>query len=149
MLHYISSFALLVASRKVPKYYDQNIIPKYCVEFQNIMTKIVWNLFFLLSTLPMMIQISEKVLIWLKKANFIKKPPVSKRESFWKSNFDQKLIYKTINFVILTQLDRFIFSLKIKEVLWSYRKSQKLKFEENWEELWQKICLFRHFWTKY
>ena len=35
----------------------------------------------------MMIEISEKVLIWLKNVTSIKKLPISEAESFLKSNF--------------------------------------------------------------
>ena len=46
------------------------------------------KIFFLLSTLPMMIQISEQFLfIWLKNVTSIEKLPISKVESFWKSSF--------------------------------------------------------------
>ena len=56
---------------KVPKYYDQDYL----------------KIFFLLSTLPMMIQISGKSAHLAQKCYFYQKLPISKVESFLKSNF--------------------------------------------------------------
>ena len=57
---------------KVPKYYDQDCL----------------KAFFLLSKLPMVIQISRKrMLIWFKKVSSIKKLPISNGGSFQESIF--------------------------------------------------------------
>ena len=53
-------------------------------------------MFLVLSTFPMMIKYLEKVLSWIKNVNFIKKMPVSKVESFLKSNYDLNQICKIV-----------------------------------------------------
>ena len=68
---------------KVPNYHDQNFL----------------KIFFLLSTLTVMIQISGKILIWFEKVSSVKKLPLSNGERFLKSIFNLNLICK----IVLTQ----------------------------------------------
>ena len=73
----------------------------------------------------------EKVLILLKDIKFIKKPPISKVESFlksslWpKSNMQNSPYTKPLTSELLTQLTCFLFLLKFIEMLWSYQKCLK------------------------
>ena len=57
---------------KIPKYYDQDCLKSL----------------FLLSTDPMMIEISGKMLIWCKKFSSVKKVPKSNSDMFLQSVFD-------------------------------------------------------------
>ena len=75
--YHVSFYLRLIGSVlkhcKVLKYYDQDCL----------------KIFFLLSTFPMMIEISrKKMLIWFKKVISVKKLPASKSESFLESTFD-------------------------------------------------------------
>ena len=54
---------------------------------------------------------------------------------------------KTIKFGTLTQLACFL--LKLIEMLWTYKKWQKLELEGEWTKLGPKLCLLRQFRTKY
>ena len=103
---------------KVPKYFEQHFL----------------KILLLISTLPIMIQISGKVLTWPKKVSPIKKLPASKVESFLNSNFWPKYpklsLHKAIKFGTLTQLACFIFLSKVKKMLWSYRKFRNWSFFE-------------------
>ena len=57
---------------KVPEYYDQDYL----------------EIFLMLSTLPLRIQVSGKAIIVLKKDSSAKKPPISKTECFLRFNLD-------------------------------------------------------------
>ena len=63
----------------VPKFYKQDYL----------------KIFYLLSTLPMMIEISGKSAHLAQKSYFFQKLPISKVESFLKSNFDLRKILLT------------------------------------------------------
>ena len=63
----------------VPKFYKQDYL----------------KIFYFLSTLPMVIEISEKSAILAQKSYFYQKLPISKVESFLKSNFDLRKILLT------------------------------------------------------
>ena len=85
------------------------------------MTKIVWKIFFLLSTLPLMIQIPwKKMLICLKNVNFIKKLPVSNGESLLESIFELNQICK-----ILRTQNRKIWKLNTTDLLYIFLKVWK------------------------
>ena len=85
--YHISFYLWLIGSIlkhcKVPKYYGQDYL----------------KIFFLLSTLPAMIQISEKMLIWFKKVSSVKKLLISDGESILESIFDLHWTCK----ILLTQ----------------------------------------------
>ena len=118
------------------------------VKFQKIMTRIVWKIFFC--------SLNFQWWFWRKKVSSINKMPISKIESFLKSNFGWNQICK----IVLTQNHQiwnfnvsdsryFFFFFKIGEMLWSYRKCRKI---EVWRKLvWvlTKICLLRQSRTKH
>ena len=92
---------------KVPKYYAQNCL----------------KIFLLFSAFPVMIEVLEKVLIWLKKVSFIKSKFDFKVKLQLKPNFNlSKVLHKTIKSWTLTQLNCFIFLLKIRKMLWCLTK---------------------------
>lgn len=69
-------------------------------------------------------------IIWLKKISSLQKLLISKTDGFLMSNFDLNQIRKTVltqnlKLGTLTQLNCFIFLLKIREMLWTYRKCQR------------------------
>ena len=124
---------------KIPKYYDRDCL----------------KIFFLLSTDPMMIEISGKMLIWFKKLSSVKTVPRSNGDSFLQSVFDLNWICK----MLLTNNDQIwtfnatdlldIFLKYWRNTLIKYKISKKLKFEEDWAELRPKFCLLRQSWAKY
>ena len=104
------------------------------------MIRICLKIFFLLSTFPMIIQISGKR-FRSKKIRSMKKLPISKVK---KSNFDQTkyakyCLRKAIKFGTLTQLTFFLslfpLFLKSGKCFKSYRKYKKMKFEGDWADL--------------
>ena len=126
LLYQISRFVLPVTipTSKVLKYYDRD-----CSNF------------FLLITLPMMIQISRQRAHFCSK-KFFKKQPIRKVGSFLVSSFDLNQIYK----IVLTQsiklgswrqLICFIFCFKVTE------NAKKCKFEGDWAKFLAKY-LFVH-----
>ena len=68
---YLWLFGSILSHCKVSQYYDQDCL----------------NILFLVSALPMMIQISGNMLIWIKKVSLGKKIPVSNGERFLESFF--------------------------------------------------------------
>ena len=93
------------------------------------MARIFWKISFCSLHFQSWFKFLEKVLIWLKNVTSIKKLLISKVESFWKSNFWPKskyCLHKTVKPGTLTQLTWFIFLLKFIEMLWSYKKFQKI-----------------------
>ena len=95
------------------------------------------------------------MLFWFQKFSSINKLPISKVESFLKSNLDQNQICN----IMLTQnheiwnfnaIDLLYILLKTEEILWSYGKCQrKLNIDSDLADLWPKICLFRQSRTKH
>ena len=82
----------------------------------------------MLSTLRMMIQISKKVLSLLKKISSVKALPISKIESFVKSDFDPRQICK----IALTQ-SHYIWNFYVHDLLYAFIKHRgnALKLLEN------------------
>ena len=71
---YLWLFGSILSHCKVSQYYDQDCL----------------NILFLVSALPVMIQISGNMLIWIKEVSLRKEIPVRNGESFLESIFDQK-----------------------------------------------------------
>ena len=66
------------------------------IKFQNIMTKVVQKFLFCSLHMQWWLNSLEEVLIWLKYVISIKKLPISKVQSFLKSNFDLNQMCKTV-----------------------------------------------------
>ena len=119
---------------KVPKHYDQ-----YCLKSFVLCCICKWLLTFL-----------EKAFVWLKEVSCITKLPISKVESFMKSNLNLNHICE----VKFTQV-HYIWSFEVAGLLYILTKKrkgfevEKVKLREVWVELWPKICLLRQFRTKY
>ena len=103
--YHVSFYLWLIGSVlkhcKVPKYYGQDYL----------------KIFFLLSTLPAMIQISEKMLIWFKKVSSVKKLLISDGESILESIFDLHWTCK----ILLTQ-NRYIWNFNTTDLLYIFLK---------------------------
>ena len=90
------------------------------------------KIFFLLSTLPMMIQIFGKNGSLAQKCYFYQKTTNNQRWKLFKVKFFAKIkhakqcLQQTIKFATLTQLTCFIFLLKFIEMFCNYKKCQKI-----------------------
>ena len=118
------------------------------------MTRIVWK-FLLLSTFPMMIEISgkstsfaSKMLVRLKTTN--RKSSKFSKVKFWpKSRIQNSANIKPFNLELLTLLTCLIFLSWLEKCFEVIGNFQKFKCEGDWAKLRQKNCLLRQSWTKY
>ena len=118
---------------------DVSQIIKKC---QNIMTIVVWKIYFALYSLSDDSIFWKSWQFWLKNVSSFRKQPIDQVESFLKSNFDLNQWYKillTQNHQILKLLtfgtDLLYILMMIGERLWSYSNIQNMKCEGDWAKL--------------
>ena len=101
----------------------QSVLYSNIVKLKNMMTMIVWKTFICFLHFKRWLQFLEKTLIGFKKVSSVKEAPICNSRSVLESLSDlnwtwNDCLQQTVRFGLLTQLTRFIGSLKIGEILW-------------------------------
>ena len=135
--YHVSSYLWLIGQIlehcKVPKYYDQSFLKS----------------FFLLSTLPAMIQISGKYSHLAQKIDFCHNTTNKwgrkvSRVNFWSKLNTQNTAYtKPFNTEFQRNWPALYFPKRLWKCFHNIQNDKKLKLEEEWVELRPKICLLR------